>query len=207
MFAGMTKAAWRRGYINAMICMVGMVIVFTSLQAIVKTIFHQTTITSAIVAFLIIWIILFLICMYNWLYRILTSKKVLLDCGPAPTRILFIFNGIIFTIGGFTFGDSLSEHNSMLNLGCKIMGLSFMLYWISMAMGRLQIRENGIWCFWQLTKWSKIKSYRWVGEKNATLMIQTKNKFKFLGKGAIPVPITHKTDVDNFLKQYDVIEE
>ena len=83
-----------------------------------------------------------------------------------------------------------------------LFGLTFCVYWVIMAFGRLQIRQNGIWQFWSLLKWQKIDSYEWKGESDSTLILQTKTKLPFLGRGALPVPLEHRDAVEDLMKKY-----
>ncbi|MCF6284010.1 MAG: DUF5673 domain-containing protein [Candidatus Hydrogenedentes bacterium] len=71
-----------------------------------------------------------------------------------------------------------------------------------MALGRLQIREKGLWQHWSLLKWQKIESYEWKGESDCILMIQAKTIFPFLGRGALPIPIEQKAAVEKLLQAH-----
>jgi hypothetical protein len=48
----------------------------------------------------------------------------------------------------------------------------------------------------------EFSAYRWEGEKDCTLMYQTKTRLPFLGKRALAVPAEHKAAVDEFLKKH-----
>ena len=101
--------------------------------------------------------------------------------------------------GGFAF---FANEFDKFGIAGALFVLTFSVYWVIMAFGRLQIRENGIWEFWSLLTWQKIESYEWKGESDSTLMLQAKTKLAFLGRGALPVPIEHKEAVAELMTKY-----
>ena len=88
-----------------------------------------------------------------------------------------------------------------LYLAWPVFCLTFAVYWAIMSRGRLQVRENGLWQYASLLCWEKIESYDWKGETDATLMIQAKTRFAFLGRGALPVSLNDKPQVDALLQE------
>jgi hypothetical protein len=71
-----------------------------------------------------------------------------------------------------------------------------------MALGRLQLTENGIWQYWSLLKWDNIASYAWQGDTRPTLMLQTKSKYPILGRGALPVGPEHRDAISELLERH-----
>ena len=203
----MTYAAWRRGSKNALICLVGMVAFLGVLAFAISAIFQQTIRDSFGMAFCIFWILTFAVFVFGWLYGKNGSGSVLLDCGPHPTRSLFLINAVLFLLmgagGSFAF---VANNFDKFGIAGALFGVTFSIYWVIMASGRLQIREYGIWQYWGLLKWQKIKSYQWEGETDSTLMLQAKTKLPFLGRGALPVPIEHKDAIDELIKQYRAVD-
>tara|TARA_R110001592_G_scaffold212087_1_gene464339 strand:- start:315 stop:734 length:420 start_codon:yes stop_codon:yes gene_type:complete len=71
-----------------------------------------------------------------------------------------------------------------------------------LSVGRLQIRERGLWQCEGLLAWDKIESWRWVGDGHPTLLVKAKTRFPFLPSGgALPIPIAQKDQVENFLRE------
>ena len=203
----MTSAAWRRGSKNALICLVRVVAFLGVLAFAISAIFQQTIRDSFGMAFCIFWILIFAVIVFSWLYGKNGSGSVLLECGPHPTRSLFLINAVLFLLmgagGSFTF---FANNFDKFGIAGALFGVTFSIYWVIMASGRLQIREHGIWQYWSLLKWQKIKSYQWEGETDSTLMLQAKTKLPFLGRGALPVPIEHKDAIDELIKQYRAVD-
>jgi len=65
-----------------------------------------------------------------------------------------------------------------------------------MALGRLQIRESGIWEYGSLLRWNRIVSYRWTDD--GTLVLRATGYLAVL-RGALPVPPEHREAVNAFL--------
>ena len=196
----MTAAAWNRGLKNALICAVSVFALVGVLALAISAIFQQPIRDSFGVAFAIFWILIFAVFVFSWLYSMNVSGSVLLDCGPHPTRGLFLVNAVLFPVMGA--GGSLAAFASKFDefgIASALFGVTFAVFWVIMAFGRLQIREMGIWGYWGLLRWEKLVSYAWHGD---TLMLQTKTVLTFLGRGALPVPSEHKTAVDETIKYY-----
>ena len=83
-----------------------------------------------------------------------------------------------------------------------LFGVTVSIYWVIMALGRLQIREHGIWQYCGLLKWNKLEGHHWEGTGDCTLMLRAKSKLPFLGKGALPVPAEHRSAVDELIKAH-----
>ena len=195
--ARMTFAVWSRGFKNMLICLMGVVAFVGGLAFAISAIFEQTRRESLTTAFWIFWILIFAVFVFGWLYGKNGGGAVLLDCGPHPARILFLICAVLIMF--MAAGDSFFGKSGIVS---TLVGITFAVYWAIMAFGRLQVREHGIWQYCGLLKWHKIQSYRWEGETAPTLMLQTKTKFLFLGRGALPVPVEQKDAVDELLKKY-----
>jgi len=195
----MTPASWKRGCTNAAI---GAVLMY-SFVALVTFGFNkvlQWNVWTSVFGLLGIMLILAYVGMFvTWMIGRKAAGAVLLDCGPHPAKKLFL------TIAVMVVWPSLL---SLFNLQGAIRIISFAwtisvgCYWIFMSTGRLQIRENGIWQYWSLLRWEKVKSYHWKGKTDATLMVQAKTYFSFMGRGALPVANEQKEAVDDLLKKH-----
>ena len=190
----------RRGQLNALICGVSMVAVLGLLTVFIWAIFKQPVASSAIIAFGIFWIFIFTTFLVGWLHAKATSGPVLLDCGPHPFKKLFFFQAAFFLLffGGSGLVRFLDKSDTR-GIAGTLFGVTMAIYWIVMASGRLQIRENGIWQYWGLLKWDRLQSYKWEGD---SLLVEAKTRFPFLGKGALPVPTEHKTSIEEFLTKH-----
>jgi hypothetical protein len=73
------------------------------------------------------------------------------------------------------------------------------LFFLIMALGRLQVTENGIWQYWGLLRWRKIASYRWADDNTLSV---TPRAGSLLLRGALPVPTEHTKAVDSILSEF-----
>ena len=80
-----------------------------------------------------------------------------------------------------------------------LFALSFSAYWVLMGTGRLGIHEQGIWGYWGLLSWSRIRSYEWAHD--GTLLVQGKGPLFFL-RGALPVPSELQPEFSHLLEQH-----
>ncbi|HUG93075.1 MAG TPA: hypothetical protein VML55_19700 [Planctomycetaceae bacterium] len=190
----------RRGQLNALICGVGVVAVLGLLTVGIWAIFKQPVASSAIIAFGIFWLFIFTAFFVSWLHAKATSGPVLLDCGPHPTKRLFFFQAAFFLL---VFGGGglvrFIDKSDTWGIAVTVFGVTMAIYCIVMASGRLQIRENGIWQYWGLLKWNRLRSYKWEGD---SLLVEARTRFPFFGKGAFAVPREHKTSMEEFLTKH-----
>jgi hypothetical protein len=198
--ARMTATAWAQGAKNALICGVGVLFVWLAIAFVIWWVADKSILVSFVLAFAAFWYSIFLIFLGTWLYGQSSGGRVLLDCGPHPTRVLFLVNAVLFPFVGLTIGLADTSFLSRFSIAGPIFGVSFAVYWLIMATGRLQIRENGIWVYWALLRWDKIGSYYWASD--STLMVRAKGRLSSLLQGALPVPPEHKQAVDEFLVEH-----
>lgn len=192
---GMTAAAMKRGYKNAVICSV-LVYGTIALLALAFSRFLQWDFFWSVgAAFGTVWVVVYVAFIVNWLVTRQMSGAVLLDCGRHPTAKLFLLMPLVIIPVILLAEDWLS------GVALGLFAVSFSSFWLIMSTGRLQIRENGIWQYHGLLRWEKLESYRWEGTEDATLMLQARRRFSFLGRGALPVAIEQKEAVDRLIQQ------
>jgi hypothetical protein len=158
----MTTTAWRQGAKNALVCGVGFLVVWLALAAVLRWESGQGILDSCRLAFAVLWGLIFLVFLGTWLYGRNSGGRVLLDCGPHPTRTLFLVNAALFLMMGLTIGLAATPVLNVFGIAGPVFGTSFGAYWLIMATGRLQVRESGIWQYWSLLRWDRIGSYRWA---------------------------------------------
>jgi hypothetical protein len=209
-----TPAALGQGVKNALICGGG-VLVLSALGAAVALIFlEQPIFYSFVIAFAVVCGLVVLAFLGTWLYGWSVSGRVVLDCGPHPTRNQFLLNAGLFLVlglvNGLDFilrlidGPEATSASTLFGIGGPVIMISFVPYWLIMASGRLQVRENGVWQYWSLLRWSKIGSYRWAND--ATLLVRGKGFFSWFQR-ALPVPPEHKQAVDELLAKHCPVQE
>ena len=179
--ARMTATAWRRGTINALLCLSIFLVIWSLVAKLISTVLRTSLNESFWLAWVVLLCPIFLIFVGTWLHGLRTGGRVLLDCGPHPTWFLFLVNAVLFVAMGF-FGTLMgSSLPKSLAVASPVLGVSFGVFWLIMASGRLQIRERGLWQYWGLLRWDKIEWCRWGGD--ATLVLKAKNRIPFLGRG------------------------
>jgi hypothetical protein len=133
----MTSAAWSRGIKNALIVSL---VIFPLLGCVVYVISRLTQLgltLSMMLAFGGFWMISFSVFLVSWLKGLIargSENELLLDCGPHPTRKLFLFNGVLFLIGGIAAGFSSAEWTSLAGM---LYCVSFAVFWFIVSRGRL----------------------------------------------------------------------
>jgi hypothetical protein len=207
--AQMTPTAWGQGVKNALVCGIAMLVVWCIITAAVVLIFKQPIFRSFGVSGAALCGLALLVFLGAWLYGRSAGGRVLLDCGPHPTRNLFLLNAVLFLILGLMNGlefilrlidaGEATSVSSLFGVGWPVILISFVPYWLIMASGRLQVRESGIWQYWSLLRWGKIGSYHWAND--ATLLVRGKGFFSWF-QGALPVPPEHKQAVEELLAQH-----
>lgn len=202
--AQMTSTAYWQGVKNAVVCGVGVLAVWLFFVGVASLVAGRPYGESPRIAFVLLWGFLFLWFLAAWLYGKQTAGQVLLDCGLHPSRKLFLLNAVIFLALGPVGGCSVDSASPMSWFVGVAFGLSFSAYWLIMAGGRLQVRENGVWQYWGLLRWSKIESYQWVSD--GTWLVRAKG-FSILRRGALPVPPEYKDAFDQLLQKHGASED
>jgi hypothetical protein len=161
------------------------------------------------IAFALLFGFVFVWYLAAWLYGRQTAGQVLLDCGPHPFRRLFLLNAVPALVVGLIAGGSVIGSVSEVSW-VKVFWIAILVLMVSsgvngfiMAGGRLQVRENGIWQYWGLLRWSKIESYQWAND--GTWLVKVKG-FAVLRRGALLVPPEYKDAFDQLLQKHCTAE-
>ena len=121
---------------------------------------------------------------------------------------MFLINAVIwsvfavFAVAAVLVAAFRGENDLPVRILVAMWLASFAVYWFIMAFGRLQILENGIWQYVELLRWERIELYEWQGQQKWTLMLKTRTKLPFFGRGALPFPLEHRDAVDELLRKY-----
>jgi hypothetical protein len=196
MFKQLTPEAFQQGIKNMAICLIICVIfsVFLVLPAVF--LFKLPIMLAVTDSSCILEILIFPLFIYTWIRDRKRSGSVVLDCGPIAWRIAFIFYSVVFAIGAVLI---ISKTPSQLGLFYSVSLFLASIYFFYFQAGRLQIRENGIWIYCNLTLWEQIAWYHWT--ENGTLFFRTKQVFSF-SKGALPIGKEYQQAVDDFLREH-----
>ncbi len=182
--ARMTATALGRGAINALIWGLIFLVGWLLVAMMISSVSHQPRTVSFWLAWSFLWGLIFLLFLGTWLYGLNSGGRVLLDCGPHPTRVAFLINAVLFLALGLGGTLAVSSLPKSFAIASPVLGISFGIYWLILASGRLQIREGGLWQYWGLLRWDKIESCRWSGD--STLMVKAKTHLPFLGRAHCP---------------------
>ena len=144
--AKMTSAAWTRGFKNSVICLVGLVVFLGALTSVISVIFQQTMRDSVGTAYIIFWGLIFPAFFFGWLFGKKQSGSLLLDCGPHPSRKLFLTYAVFLLLLSVGSRSGFVASNlSYSGIRGDLFGLTGSAFFVILAFGRLQIREEGIW--------------------------------------------------------------
>jgi hypothetical protein len=196
----MTPTAWGQGATNALICGSILLTGCLLIAAVISSVSHRSFGESFWLAWVFLCGLILLLFLVTWVYGLNAGGRILLDCGPHPTRVGFLINGALFVVlglGGLFVMRSLPNTSALV---MPVLGVCFGVYWLVMATGRLQIREGGIWQYWALLRWDKIEALRWSGD--STLLVKAKSRLPFFGHGALPVPPEQMQAINELLQKY-----
>jgi hypothetical protein len=195
----MTSTAWKRGYKNALIC--GLILVGAWLigaGAIAVATGRDRT-DSLSISFAVLCGVILLTFFLTWLWGRNAGGRVLVDCGPHPTRWLFLLEAVLFVLMGASGSLALGASSMAPRVASAGFGLVFGIFFLVMATGRLQVKEGGLWQYWGLLPWHKVDSFSW--STDSTLQVTVKGPFALLRHGALPVPPEYRQDVEKALNE------
>lgn len=195
----MTKAAHRRGMKNAAIVAAVMYTLVGAISLAISKLFHINMIFAVGGTFGIICAVTFPAFFISMLIGRTRAGDVLLDCGPHPSKKMFLTVSVFLSICAVC---TLVASTDVFAILISLFLFTFAAFFMTTSTGRLRFCENGVWQYCGLLRWSKIESYRWEGTADSTLMIQAKTRFAFMGRGALPVAIEQKDDVDALMQQH-----
>ena len=200
------KAAWQQGFKNAFFTLL-IILFVTGVIALIAILgFRQSVGNGFLIAFAVIWVMVYFFFVFAWFKNRRQAGQVVLDIMPFPNRALSFILGVLFIVLGFLGTYQFTAINtSNSRLISSVIGVSIGTYQIFMGFSRLQIRENGILAYVDLVKWNKIESFDWVhnGGKMSTLKLRYKGRLPaFLRNGALPVPIEKKGKLESLLELY-----
>ena len=189
-----TWMAGRKGVRNPL---AGVAILLVVIGATIWQASHTSSGESLRIVFALLWGILFVRFLAAWLYGRQAGGQLLLDCGPHPSRKMLLliavafpalFGGLTVVTGSETFG-----------IAGPVLLLSFSVFFLIMASGRLQVRENGVWQYCSLLRWARIESYHWADDGTCLVKIRG---FTFLRRGTLPVPTKYRNAFDQLLQKH-----
>lgn len=195
--AQMTLTAWRQGAKNALVCGIGVLVSGWVIAAAISSISGQPRSDSLRAVFAVLCGFSWLLFLGTWINGRANAGRVLLDCGPHPTRTLLLINtGLLVIVALYVLAaPSVSRADAIVEL---VVWVSVATSSLIMGAGRLQVRENGIWQYTSLLRWDKIGSYRWADD--STLVVRRKGPLAFF-KGALPVPPEHRQAIEGFFAE------
>ena len=147
----------------------------------------------------LLWIPVGLLTLY-WLNRKRASGRVLLDIAPHPAQGPAVFMMTICLVAAAL---------SLVGIWSESGGTWAVLSWLSgaaffatLAFGRLEIREKGLWLIYQRVNWEKLESFSWGGEEGSTLMFPRRTLFGRPRTAEIKIPVERQAAVHEAIGQY-----
>jgi hypothetical protein len=212
LFARMTPTAWRRGVMNALIVCSILLVSWTVAAGLIWSVFHRSFRESSVLAWgiltgtsLLLWLGTVPRHIRDWIRKFSAGGRVLIDCGPVPMRAFLFGVSACWAVLGLTLFTAFFAWSKLFafdNLVTGVLSAFFLLFAffsLTLALGRLQIREDGLWQYCGLIRWEKIESMQLTDD--STLLIDLKTCPSFLGHGAIPIPPEHKDALQELLRK------
>lgn len=117
-----------------------------------------------------------------------TAGPLLLDLGKHPTWYLFLINVFTFPASIAIFFVPNATDTLWVAFLRLLCGAAFAIFvsgtFLLMAVGRLQIRQNGLWTYWGLVHWKHFLDCEW---KANTLLFRSSAFGQWFLRGAIPI--------------------
>jgi hypothetical protein len=200
MAAKMTAEMWRIGARNVLIGGLIVLVLMGGGSLAVSLLSDQSFEDALETVFDLLWITVFAMVLICWIWGRSASGKLLLECGSGHNRVLFMLVAVMFAIHGVRNWGAL-DHGQVLP--DYMFWFSCALFFIIIGLGRVQIREKGIWQNGYLLKWEKIQSYEWSGQAQGAFKVQLRSRFPFAG-GVLLIPDEHKDACCRYLGEHGV---
>jgi hypothetical protein len=173
-----TVAAKVQGLRNALLCLVGVLTLVGCVSAMCLT-WGVPLFYAMLGSLLALLGLVMVIILSGWLRDRNSSGPVLLDLGPNPVRnslrkAAWSVGALAVSIGPMT--GWLTKEAEVAIIAGGSLGLVALFFFL-LSIGRLQVRESGLWVCWQLLRWGKIGSWRWEGD--SALWVNTKGFFSW----------------------------
>jgi hypothetical protein len=202
------SVALRQGRNRALVCLVVFILVTIVLTVAIRH-WCQWPLGQSFQAVLGVLSVFFFVAFFQkWFRGRSRAGPLVLDCGEHLTKRLFLINAVmwsvfaVFAVAAVLVTAFLGKDDLLIRILVALWLASFAIYWFIMTFGRLQIRENGVWYYTELLNWDRIESHEWLGEPNPKLILKTRAKPPFFGRGALPLPLEYQDAVDELLRKY-----
>lgn len=200
--AQVTPAMLELGLRNALICMTGALLVVGIGAYGVASVTQRTLAQSAGIVGAVGYVVVVVVFFGLWLRGRERRGTVILDCGPHPTRWLFLMLAVLVPVMSLTAMLSSTSGRSIWAFGGPGLMLLQSPFMAVVGFSRLQVTELGLWQYYGLLPWEKIISASWTPE--STLRVHVKGRFAALSKGVVPVPPAHRAAIAELLAQHGV---
>ena len=172
----------------------GVGVAWTFLVAFVALLTGRTFAASLDPAFIIFQGVLLLWLVGSWLLGRRGRGELLLDCGPNPDRWMYLFLAATWVYLMLLDAPALSEL-FFTSAGLKTIVPTTLL--LTLATGRVQVYEGGIWNGHALLRWHNLISYHFADD--GTLITRTKS---FLPTNTAKVPLEHQAASERILLEH-----
>ncbi len=192
MLTNMTASAWAVGSRNALVLGAALIAVLSLAAGAISFAFDQPFDVSFWYGVWVVCAAAMVVFFVTWWWGWRVAGRLILDCGPHPARRLLLVNAGIFFV--------LAVTGSFARFGAVglPLGLLGSLFFLVLALGRLQVREHGLWAYWGLTRWAKFPDHEWTAD--GTLVARRK-RWSLLS-GALPVPPEHREALEALLREH-----
>jgi len=210
MAGGVTAVTPRQNWKRSLVYVaIGMALLLAVLFA-VSLIFEQSLWDSFPIASAVLTGCLCLGSVVMWIYGHSIRGPVLLDCGAHPQKWLFLGMAVLglfscILSASFDVLEPDSEKGLTTGFLFGLCGVFAAVYSLMEGLGRLEIRENGIWAYRRLIKGDSLRSHRWHSDD--TLVLRWDSWIPSGGTQSVPVPPEHRDFVKELLGKYYPIDQ
>ncbi|HBL45740.1 DUF5673 domain-containing protein [uncultured Gimesia sp.] len=191
---------WRENGNSASQLLIGIVVIQGTLTILISYFFQASVGDGIRYSGIIIGYPFFCWFLISWIRSLRNRGSTLLDCGRSRVEPAAVLLAILLLPAAVLSFFTMSENGQGILMGGLLLFTPVIILICSLS--GLQIVENGIWHHATLLRWEEITGYRWTGESNSHLILQSE---KILFKGALPplpVPPEQKAAVNELLQKY-----
>lgn len=192
----MSSTEFGQGAWNAAVMSIFMLPVLGFLVFMIASVTEQSVSESISAALAVFFVATCVVGFVLWQRSRRKGGTTLVDCGPHPMKWLFFACAACFAVGALLIRTEATSWSMMQSWPLLLL---VVLFYSTMAFGRLQIVENGLWVYWGLARWDKISSYEWTDD--STLLLRSKGWMGRITRGAVRVPVEHRAAFENALRE------
>jgi Domain of unknown function (DUF5673) len=194
----MTDTAWNQLTRNTLFSRLGSLLTLGWIVYVVSWLTGRPFLAAVGLMFLVLLILWVVVYFWFFAHALALRGRLVLDCGRHPMWWLFLLNAALFLMMSWPMAPA-SRWPGSLGHGWPVFCIVVSACCLVLAMGRLQVRENGLWEYSELLRWDELESYHWADDAMLILRVRAPLNLRQI---ALPVPPEHQAEVKAILAKH-----